>query len=205
MWGFALLDRRVILRRGAAKAVSYFFARMFRNRRLWGTVVATAAGLMLWVCWAWLQGGPRWSLLLSSLVGLAVAGGITWAVRLSASYGLGVEALGFGDVTLMAMIGSYIGWQPSLIVFFLAPILALLFVLARWIITRETATPYGPYLCAAVVVLLVGWNWIWVGWAAPAFALGADLLLAGLAICTVLIGVTLWIWQAIKRAILSTD
>ena len=81
--------------------------------------------------------------------------------------------------------------------------LALLFVLVRWIITRDTATPYGPYLCAATVVLLIGWDSIWTQRAAPMYQLGAGFIMGGLAACIVMIGVMLWIWQMIKRAIVG--
>lgn len=205
VWGFALLDRRVILRRGVRKALQYFVARLFRNRVLSITVVVVTVGLMLLTTACWTMGTTRWNFLISSLFGLAFAGGVTWAVRISASYGFGAEALGFGDVTLMAMIGAYMGWQPSLIIFFLAPVLALLFVVIRWIITRDTATPYGPYLCAAVIVLLIYWDAIWTNWAAPMFALGVAPILIGLAVCVALIGVMLWTWQLIKRAIFAAS
>ena len=133
-------------------------------------------------------------------MGLAFAGGVTWAVRLSASWGLQVEALGFGDVTLMAMIGTYIGWHPSLIVFFLAPLISIAFVLVRWMLTGETATPYGPYLCAATVVLLVYWNSFWIGWAEPVFQLGG-IILGIVVACVVLMGVMLWIWRLVKQTL----
>ncbi len=186
-----------------SKAWVYFWARALRNRTLVATVTATTLSLMAFVVLVfWIQNG-RWPYLLSSLIGMAVAGGMTWGVRLSASYGFGAEALGFGDVTLMAMIGAYVGWQPSLIIFFLAPMLALLFVVARWVVTRDTATPYGPYLCAAAAVLLVGWDSLWTRRAAPLFELGAGFIMGGLVTCVVLIGVMLWIWQTIKRAVLG--
>ncbi len=55
---------------------------------------------------------------LVSLAGLIVGGGVVWVVRLIGHWTLGREAMGFGDVVLMAMIGSVIGWQPVLAVFF---------------------------------------------------------------------------------------
>lgn len=203
VWAFALLDRRWITRRGYGKAMQYFMARMFRVRVLWLSIAIVTTGLLLVVVYAWFHwNGPtgRWKYLLSSLFGLAFAGGFTWGVRLSASAGLGVEALGFGDVTLMAMIGTYVGWQPSLLVFFIAPMVAIVFVILRAILTGETATPYGPYLCGAAVLTLVFWDAIWSNWAGPVFALGTQILYIVVG-CIVLMGAMLWIWRLIKQAL----
>lgn len=200
IWGFGLLDRRIITRRGYGKAIQYFFAIMFRRRGLWLTVLSVTALLSAFVLGCWWAELERWPYLLSSLMGLAFAGGVTWGVRISASVGLGVEALGFGDVTLMAMIGAFVGWQPSLLIFFLAPIVAIVFVLIRWAVTGDAATPYGPYLCAATVLLLVYWDSLWTGWAAPVFALG-NVILGIVVACVVLMGGMLWIWRLIKQAL----
>ncbi len=203
VWGFALLDRRWIGRRGFAKGLQFFCARVFRHPWLWKIVASVTLGLAVLVTLAWANKQPagRWTYLLSSLMGLAFAGGVTWAVRLSASWGLKVEALGFGDVTLMAMIGTYIGWQASLLVFFIAPLVAILFVLIRWLITGDAATPYGPYLCAATVLLLVYWDALWVRWAADMFTLGPSIIVSIIVVCVVLMGAMLWIWRLIKEAL----
>src|SRR6185312_15456707 len=42
------------------------------------------------------------------LLGLLVGGGLTESVRLVASLALRREAMGFGDVTLLAMIGAFL-------------------------------------------------------------------------------------------------
>lgn len=204
IWCFALLERRWIGRRGFAKGVQYFFARMFRNAWLWKSIFLVTFCLIAGVTLTWASQGAnpgRWAYLQSSLLGLAFAGGITWGVRLSASWGLQVEALGFGDVTLMAMIGTYVGWQPSLLVFFIAPLVSIVFVLLRWIVTGETATPYGPYLCAATCLLLVFWDALWNGWAANMFMLGPQLIVGIVVSCVVLMGAMLWIWRLIKEAL----
>ena len=41
-----------------------------------------------------------------------------WAVRIIGTLTLRQEAMGFGDVTLMAMIGAFTGWQSTLLIFF---------------------------------------------------------------------------------------
>lgn len=204
VWGFALLDRRWIGRRGVSKGVRYFFARMFRHRWLWKIVLLVTLLLAVGVAAAWgsaRMNPGRWTYLLSSLLGLAFAGGVTWGVRLAASWGLQVEALGFGDVTLMAMIGTYVGWQPAMLIFFLAPLVSLAFVLVRWLITGDAATPYGPYLCASTVLLLIYWDRLWTHWAAGMFALGPAMIVGIVLSCIVLMGAMLWIWRLIKQAL----
>ena len=43
-----------------------------------------------------------------------LGGLIVWGGRIVATHALKMEAMGFGDVTLVAMIGAYLGWQPCL-------------------------------------------------------------------------------------------
>jgi prepilin signal peptidase PulO-like enzyme (type II secretory pathway) len=202
VWAFALLDRRIILRRGAKKAIVYFIARLLRPHWLWKVVVVVSAAMLVGLVMAWNEQLARWQHLLSSLFGLACAGGITWAVRISASAALRAQALGFGDVTLMAMIGTYAGWQPSILIFFLAPLMAVLIVVIQSLLTGEKAAPYGPYLCAATVALMVFWSSLWFGWAMPVFALGLTIV-GILAACVVMMGAMLWIWRLIRNAIWS--
>jgi leader peptidase (prepilin peptidase)/N-methyltransferase len=74
---------------------------------------------------------------------------------------LGMEALGLGDVTLMAMIGSFLGWQPIVFVFLLAPLCGIVMALVLWLTRRRRAVPYGPFLSAAAVLVLFTWRWLW--------------------------------------------
>jgi leader peptidase (prepilin peptidase)/N-methyltransferase len=65
------------------------------------------------------------------------------------------EALGFGDVTLMAMLGSFFGWKVVLIAFFLAPFFGLLYGLPLLLLKDEHLMPYGPFLSLGAVLTLV--------------------------------------------------
>ncbi len=56
-----------------------------------------------------------------SVAGAVCGAGLTWLVRFCSSRILGREALGLGDVTLMGLIGTYLGWQPTVFVFLIAP------------------------------------------------------------------------------------
>ena len=109
----------------------------------------------------WIADHRHWHGLACSLTGMAVGGGLTWLVRFLSSLLLGQEALGFGDVTLMAMIGSFLGWQPVLVVFALAPISGILIALLVRLFARRTYVPYGPFLSIATLCVLFAWKWIW--------------------------------------------
>lgn len=97
-----------------------------------------------------------------SAAGVLAGGGLTWLVRGLSKLVLGREALGFGDVTLMAMIGSFLGWQPVVFVFLLAPLCGLLVALTVRLLSGVTFLPYGPYLTAAALMVLFSWRWLWL-------------------------------------------
>jgi leader peptidase (prepilin peptidase)/N-methyltransferase len=97
-----------------------------------------------------------------SLAGIAAGGGITWLVRWLSRLILGQPALGFGDVTLMAMVGSYLGWQASLFVLGLAPICGIAAGLLVRVVTGRRFLPFGPYLALAALIVLFAWRWLWM-------------------------------------------
>lgn len=149
---------------------------------LGGGIAITAAFLVgdlqiahVWVDWnaeipqiqgpdipMWLAEHPHLHGLAWSLVGAGVGAGLTQLVKSVAEKVLGQPAMGSGDVTLMAMVGAFLGWQPTVVAFFFAPLLALaLGPLARRI-SRERAVPYGPFLAAGAILVLFAWRWIWM-------------------------------------------
>lgn len=160
-----------------------------------GVGAAAAVGelqlIHLWVDWnaplvelwgpyipEWIRGHPHLHGLAWSLTGLGVGAGITWGVRGLSSLILGREALGFGDVTLMGMIGSFLGWQPVLFVFLLAPFCGLIAGLAVKLLSNRPYVPYGPYLSGAAVLVLFTWRWLWQP-TKSIFGDGQSLLLLG--------------------------
>lgn len=134
---------------------------------------------------AWIGAHPHLHGLAVSLAGLIVGGGSVWMVRIIGQWVLKREAMGFGDVILMATIGSFLGWQPTLVVFFLAPVCALVVVAALWLFRRDREIPYGPYLSLATLILLIGWKHIWPA-AERVFSLGLFVPAMGLVMCALL-------------------
>ncbi|MFM8704270.1 MAG: prepilin peptidase [Planctomycetia bacterium] len=146
---------------------------------------------------AWFMGGDRFQGLQSSLIGLAVSAGLVWSIREGASRSLGREAMGLGDVTLMAMVGAWIGWQASVLAFFLAAFIGLAHGLVQVVRHRENELPYGPSLCLASAAVIVGWRPLWQ-WAGGAFEQPFELAIV-IGVVVVLTAVTLLVWQRLRR------
>lgn len=98
-----------------------------------------------------------------SLCGLMTGAGIMWAGRIAAQAILRMPAIGLGDVTLMAMIGAFMGWQPTLCVLAIAPLVGLVLGLGGRIVTGRSFVAFGPYLCFAAYIVLCSWRWLWDG------------------------------------------
>jgi hypothetical protein len=196
-WCFVIQQKTWYLGHGWTKAVRYVIASVLRRRRwVWTAVVGTVATLLAVLIWN--LGGQRWEALMSSLLGMVFGAGLIWAVRLVAGHALGREAMGLGDVTLMAMIGAFVGWQSTFLIFFMAPFSALIIAVGQWLATRDHYIAFGPYLCLSTVILLIGWDAIWHGWAMPMFELGW-FIPAMLACCLVMMGGLLWLWRILRE------
>jgi leader peptidase (prepilin peptidase)/N-methyltransferase len=142
-----------------------------------GITAAFAVGNMqlmqIWVDWnlwneiegpyipSWIKHYPHLHGLAYSIAGIVTGAGITWLARVISQWVLGVEALGFGDVTLMAMVGSFLGWQPMIFVFLLAPVCGIAAAVTAWLVSGRRALPYGPYLSFAALLVLLTWEPLW--------------------------------------------
>lgn len=105
------------------------------------------------------------SALASSALGMVVGGGTIWLTRILGTLGFGREAMGLGDVHLMAAAGAVIGWRDALLAYLLAPFIALAWVavsggLARFRGKPAREMPYGPHLALACVLVFLGRPWV---------------------------------------------
>jgi leader peptidase (prepilin peptidase)/N-methyltransferase len=170
LWIAALLPRPWRTWKGYCVALRLCGKHFWPALKSWDTIALIALGT-LGIGWTWFRGGPEWIGLSSALIGMIVGGGMVWVVRVLGTAMLNKEAMGFGDVTLMAMIGTFLGWQPCLLIFFLAPMLALIFGILQLILSRNGEIYYGPFLCFAAGAIVVRWPDVW-NWAWPMFDLG---------------------------------
>jgi len=130
------------------------------------------------------DGVDRIASLAAGLAGMAVGGGVLIAIGRLGSALYGRDAMGFGDVKLLAAAGGFIGPGGALIALFLASIAASVAGLANMVrfflllrrrarerdnpkpVRRHLAMariagrylPFGPYLGLGIGVVLVAWK-----------------------------------------------
>lgn len=121
--------------------------------KAWGSVVSHH----------WLSG------LLGSILGLLIGGFVVWLTRILGTLAFGREAMGMGDVHLMAAVGAVVGAGAATVAFFLAPFFGL--VLAIYLLATGTKRelPYGPYLSLATAFVMLFYCPI-AAWLAPGMA-----------------------------------
>lgn len=91
---------------------------------------------------------------LDSLFGILAGGLSIFFMGLLGSILFKKEAMGGGDVKLMAMIGAFIGWKLVLLAFFMAPFLGSIVGVYILVKKKETVIPYAPYLSLASFISL---------------------------------------------------
>ena len=115
------------------------------------------------------------------LIGAIVAAAIVWIVRVLGGLLFRREAMGAGDIHILAVVGTFMGWQAALLTFFLASFYGLIPSLVKlipYLVKRFTRRewnpsdreiPLGPFLCAAAFSLLLVWHRVWPRWIGPNF------------------------------------
>ncbi|HEV3024599.1 MAG TPA: A24 family peptidase [Pirellulales bacterium] len=211
-WCLALLPRLWRPSLGLLKAFRYLCAHALRSDA-WPTIATIAVAGTCGIALVWWDGGEHWIGLLTALVGMAVGGGLVWAVRIVAGFALGREAMGFGDVTLMAMIGAFLGWQVCPIIFFLSPFIGLPLLLVWWFFRGQREISFGPFLCLATLTTIVFWQPIWdnvehlyywgwpIGVPNPAIIPAGWLVPAALVCCLALLAVMLGVYQIMRDTV----
>lgn len=106
-----------------------------------------ALGVLLSVGLPALHGtDSRWLALGRSVTGLLIGGGVLYVTGLIGDFIFRKESMGGGDVKLLAMAGSVLGWKLVLITFFISPILAIVPGLLVLLFKKSHIIPYGPFL-----------------------------------------------------------
>jgi leader peptidase (prepilin peptidase)/N-methyltransferase len=105
------------------------------------------------------RGLPLWlAALTGALMGYLIGGLVVWTVRIGGTLGFDKDAMGLGDVHMVAGIGACLGWIDATLAFFGAAFVGLLW----WVAQRawpggsgRRAMPYGPFIAGATVLVLL--------------------------------------------------
>jgi leader peptidase (prepilin peptidase) / N-methyltransferase len=93
-----------------------------------------------------------------SVAGIAAGGGLLWLIIEVWLRLRGVEAMGFGDVKMLAMIGAFLGLKLTILTFILSSLMGGvigLIVIATRRGGMSTALPYGTMLAFAAFIASV--------------------------------------------------
>lgn len=112
----------------------------------------TYPGALLGLALSFLPGGQT---PMQSLTGLAAAGGFLWLVGFVATLVLKKEAMGLGDVKLIAMAGALFGAPIALFGLIFASLLGCVVGVPMMLLRRldeHRHIPFGPYICVGVIL-----------------------------------------------------
>lgn len=124
------------------------------QHRLLPNVITLPGILVGLACSLFLPPGVR-----DAVIGAVVCSLLLFGMGELVSRVLGKEALGFGDVKMIAMMGAFLGWQMTLVALFLASFLGSAIGLVLVAITRDRdyQIPLGSFLAiGALAAAAVG-------------------------------------------------
>jgi len=104
--------------------------------------------------WDRLFASPVAVSVLDSLSGIIVGGGFLIALAVFGRMIFRKEAMGFGDVKLLAMIGAFLGWQMVLLTIFLSALIGSVVGIILKLKTGGSYIPYGPYLALGAIIAI---------------------------------------------------
>jgi len=98
---------------------------------------------------------PHVASLLASAAGAVAGGGSIWLVGVLGKLVFRKEAMGFGDVKYMAMIGAVLGWRGVLLTFVIACLAGSIYGIGKFISVRRMGyVPFGPFLSIGALAML---------------------------------------------------
>jgi leader peptidase (prepilin peptidase) / N-methyltransferase len=93
--------------------------------------------------------------LAASALGAVVGGGSIYLVGVLGKLVFRKEAMGFGDVKYMAMVGAVLGWRGVLFTFMIACLFGSIYGIGKLVVTRRMGyVPFGPFLSLGALTML---------------------------------------------------
>jgi leader peptidase (prepilin peptidase)/N-methyltransferase len=107
-------------------------------------------------------GEPRVGAVICSLLGILVGAGVIWTIGVVGSRVFRKEAMGFGDVKLLGMIGGFLGWQGVLLALLIGCLVGAVIGVIVKLATEDPYIPFGPFLSlGALALMLARYEVVW--------------------------------------------
>jgi leader peptidase (prepilin peptidase)/N-methyltransferase len=111
----------------------------------------TWGGLVLGLAFALGGGGPA---LVQALLGAAAGFALLYAIAVIGEWVFKEEAMGGGDIKMMAMVGAFVGWQGVLLTVFLGALLGTL-IFVPLTLRKKRLVPFGVFLAVGAAAAFV--------------------------------------------------
>ena len=113
------------------------------------------AGIILSIVYPALHGeSSAYPSFVTSLVGALTGGGFLYLAGLFGKWVFKKEAMGFGDVELLTMIGAFLGWKAVFLTIFFGSLFGSAVGIIMRIREKAEYVPFGPYLSMGAIVSL---------------------------------------------------
>jgi leader peptidase (prepilin peptidase)/N-methyltransferase len=112
-------------------------------------------------------GGPGF---VDALLGAAVGFGLLQVVAVVGKWMFKEEAMGGGDIKMMAMVGAFVGWKGVLLTVFLGALIGTV-VFVPLTMRKKRLVPFGVFLAVGAAVTFVAQDAI-LAWYQRFFAIG---------------------------------
>jgi leader peptidase (prepilin peptidase)/N-methyltransferase len=103
-----------------------------------------------------------WQGFLQAVIGAAVGFGLLYTVGVAGRWLFKEEAMGGGDVKMMAMVGSFVGWKGVLLTIFAGALLGTL-IFVPLSLRKKRLVPFGVFLAVGAAVAFV-WGDVIIEW-----------------------------------------
>jgi len=125
----------------------------------------TWGGLVLGLALSLDGGGPG---LVQAILGAAAGFGLLYVVARAGQWVFKEEAMGGGDIKMMAMVGAFVGWQGVLLTVFAGALLGTL-IFVPLSLKKKRLVPFGVFLALGAAVTyvagpaLISWYMAFIG------------------------------------------
>jgi leader peptidase (prepilin peptidase) / N-methyltransferase len=90
-----------------------------------------------------------------AVLGAALGFGILWLVGAVGTWALKQDAMGGGDIKMMAMVGAFLGWKGVLLTIFLGALLGSLIFVPLTLVGKKKLVPFGIFLALGAAAAYV--------------------------------------------------